>query len=214
MIISDQVWLIYGCLTPWNGFCELLPDVPVGLKGQIYWSSHIFCLFWLKWSHSVKACHAGKDRTGVKRFGLYQCIPANTSEPFRGSGTSLGVPTVSGVAVPARVTSAAQKVTSFPKLEVLAQGRTSEVLSDLCDRRAPVAASTQRSTKSCVALTGLCVPAVRRARWCWAVGTPSWGGGSRGTLRLPGWGSGHPWGLPVCARSPGRMISRSQIPTA
>lgn len=209
MIISDQVWL-YGCLNSWNGFCELLPDVPVGLKGPIYWSSHIFCLFWLKWSHSVESCRAGKDRTGVKRFGLHQRVPANTSEPLRGSGTGLWVPTGRGVAVPARVTSAAQSDRSSPA-GACGTGKNMELLSALCDRRAPGSPSARRSTKSCVALTGLCVPAARRSRWCWAVGTPSPGGGSRVAPRFPGWGSRQPWGPPLCSRSPGRMISRSQI---
>lgn len=106
------------------------------------------------------------------------------------------------------------KVTALPQLELVAQGRTCELLSALCDRRAPGSPSARRSTKSCVALTGLCVPAARRSRWCWAVGTPSPGGGSRVAPRFPGWGSRPPWGPPLCSRSPGRMISRSQIPAA
>lgn len=162
----------------------------------------------------------------MERFGLYQYVPANTSEPFQGPGTRLSSHT-SGVALPARVTSAENKVKTKVWLSWRLWHREGHLrFSVIC------VMGELHSPRGAPRSAWLCGPAARRAlglgcgeplqeldlgiprMGLWALGTPCAGTASGVALRFPGWGSRPPWGLPVCPRSSGRMISRAQIPRA
>lgn len=92
----------------------------------------------------------GKDRTGIKHFGVYQQVPANTSETLQSAGASPRVTAESEVvaASPSRGCPCClgspgdvsrPKLTAFPKVGGCGTGKdTPEFNSDLCDRQAPV----------------------------------------------------------------------------
>lgn len=146
----------------------------------------------------------GKDRTGIKRFGAYQHVPANTSETLQSAGASLWVTAESEVvaASPSRGCpcclgspgdASRPKLTAFPKVGGCGMRKdTSEVNSDLCDRQAPVSSfHTEEHQGAARLLTGRCGPAARRDWWCWGMGTVTRRG--EGWLCGPlGWGSRMP----------------------
>lgn len=189
------------------------------------------------------SCHAGKGRTGVKHFGLYQCVPASTSEPFPGSGSSVSSHS-KGLAVPAQVTSAAHR--DQPGWAGGGPGKNTwgaQWFVWWASSRPCFHSEEHQELRGFVALQGgepqvldcedilcrrwlwgdpgwgcgdiLC----RRWLWgdprmgLWAVGTPSAGGGSKVAPRFPGWGSRLPWDCLWHTFSI-RMISKAQIPRA
>lgn len=223
MIISDQVWL-YSCLNSWVGFCELFPDVPVGLKGFLEvhtffvgfgWSGTILCKLpcregqdWRETFWAVPVCSSQHQRALPRLWEQCEFPQQGAGSASPGDISSTQRPAWLSWRWPREEHLRCSMICVMGELQALLPLRGAPGAAWLCGpagRRAPGAGLWGHPLQE-VALgwprMGL-----------WAVGTPSAGGGSKVAPRFPGWGSRLPWDCLWHTFSI-RMISKAQIPRA